>query len=502
MSEIPVLDRAAVLRAISPAMAIESVRAAFLAHHRGEWTMPSKVYLASPPYGDFRAMPALGGGHALPYGRHFYLVTSKGLTHETGMPGSDYGEQQNEVTEMWRLSGDTRFLDRAVTMAHARAHFQYPYVDAAGNRMMSFEDAIVWRNNYYPGRPRYTAWGVAANSRDATLVAYADQALDDHQLTYVAEIPHGEPRAIFVPDDYEKLKALPRSGAKLPTTDGQPDFAWTDEEDGMVAVKRGTELFFAQLYHRAYSINGIATVHDITPTVDHYAEIDEQNVQFTPNGNLMTRGMKLGIGNDDALWPDHPQSAYQGLRQMAGLLPADATDKCIDYGCNDPAVGLASFYGVRYGHFLIGMNTTTDKIFELAVPAGFSCGADLVSGSAMSPPIRVGAKSTVVFYLDGLVDGSAVPVTPRVLTGQSSGGKITLDWDPAAGAETYAVRRAVTAGGPYTTLQAGLTTPGFASATDYTDGTASVGTRYFYAVVAVNANGESRPSPEVAITAR
>ena len=24
--------------------------------------MPAKVYLPSPPYGDFRAMPALGGG--------------------------------------------------------------------------------------------------------------------------------------------------------------------------------------------------------------------------------------------------------------------------------------------------------------------------------------------------------------------------------------------------------------------------------------------------------
>jgi alanine dehydrogenase len=32
---------------------------------RGEWTMPSKVYVPAYPAGDFRAMPALGGGHAL-----------------------------------------------------------------------------------------------------------------------------------------------------------------------------------------------------------------------------------------------------------------------------------------------------------------------------------------------------------------------------------------------------------------------------------------------------
>jgi ornithine cyclodeaminase/alanine dehydrogenase-like protein (mu-crystallin family) len=41
------------------------VRDAFVAHVRGEWTMPPKVYVTNYPAGDFRAMPALGGGHAL-----------------------------------------------------------------------------------------------------------------------------------------------------------------------------------------------------------------------------------------------------------------------------------------------------------------------------------------------------------------------------------------------------------------------------------------------------
>jgi alanine dehydrogenase len=54
-----------VLAAVSPAEAIEHVRAAFAAHHAGEWTMPSKIYLQVPPHGDFRAMPALGGGFAM-----------------------------------------------------------------------------------------------------------------------------------------------------------------------------------------------------------------------------------------------------------------------------------------------------------------------------------------------------------------------------------------------------------------------------------------------------
>ena len=38
------------------------MRDAFVAHYRGEWTMPPKVYVTNYPAGDFRAMPALGGG--------------------------------------------------------------------------------------------------------------------------------------------------------------------------------------------------------------------------------------------------------------------------------------------------------------------------------------------------------------------------------------------------------------------------------------------------------
>jgi alanine dehydrogenase len=63
--QLVVLDHDTVLAAVSPAAAIEVTRDAFLRHHRGEWVMPAKVYLQSPPYGDFRAMPARGGELAL-----------------------------------------------------------------------------------------------------------------------------------------------------------------------------------------------------------------------------------------------------------------------------------------------------------------------------------------------------------------------------------------------------------------------------------------------------
>jgi alanine dehydrogenase len=62
---LPFFRAADVEAAVSPKRAVEAVRDAFLAYARGEWSMPPKVYVPAYPAGDFRAMPALGAGHAL-----------------------------------------------------------------------------------------------------------------------------------------------------------------------------------------------------------------------------------------------------------------------------------------------------------------------------------------------------------------------------------------------------------------------------------------------------
>jgi alanine dehydrogenase len=65
LPRVPFFSGADVERAVSPKRALEAVRDAFVAYSRGEWSMPPKVYVPAYPAGDFRAMPALGGGHAL-----------------------------------------------------------------------------------------------------------------------------------------------------------------------------------------------------------------------------------------------------------------------------------------------------------------------------------------------------------------------------------------------------------------------------------------------------
>src|SRR4051794_7025412 len=87
MRKPPVSAPAAGLPATPPAEAIDRVRDAFVRHYDGEWVMPSKVYLDAPDgSGDFRAMPARGGGLAmLKWGTSFPGNGAKGLPGVMGL---------------------------------------------------------------------------------------------------------------------------------------------------------------------------------------------------------------------------------------------------------------------------------------------------------------------------------------------------------------------------------------------------------------------------------
>jgi len=83
---IPVFRASDVERALSPHEAYDAVRAAFEAHARGTWSMPSKTYVTNYPAGDFRAMPAIGDGHAvLKWVTSFPGNPAKGLPTVTGL---------------------------------------------------------------------------------------------------------------------------------------------------------------------------------------------------------------------------------------------------------------------------------------------------------------------------------------------------------------------------------------------------------------------------------
>jgi alanine dehydrogenase len=102
---IPFFTGSQVREAVSPERALEAVRDAFVAYARGEWTMPPKVYVPAYPAGDFRAMPALGAGHAL-------------LKWVTSFPGNP-AQGLPTVTGLVLLSDASNGLPKAVLDAGA-----------------------------------------------------------------------------------------------------------------------------------------------------------------------------------------------------------------------------------------------------------------------------------------------------------------------------------------------------------------------------------------------
>jgi ornithine cyclodeaminase/alanine dehydrogenase-like protein (mu-crystallin family) len=102
---IPFFTGSQVREAVSPERALEAVHDAFIAYAGGEWTMPPKVYVEAYPAGDFRAMPALGAGHAL-----LKWVTSFPGNPEKGLP---------TVTGLVLLSDASNGMLRAVLDAAA-----------------------------------------------------------------------------------------------------------------------------------------------------------------------------------------------------------------------------------------------------------------------------------------------------------------------------------------------------------------------------------------------
>jgi len=85
VAKVPLLDAEAVMAAVPPGTAIDRVRHSFERFAAGEWVMPAKVYLDSPPNGDFRAMPARGDGFAtLKWVTSFPGNSARGLPVVTG----------------------------------------------------------------------------------------------------------------------------------------------------------------------------------------------------------------------------------------------------------------------------------------------------------------------------------------------------------------------------------------------------------------------------------
>ena len=372
----------------------------------------------------------LGGGPTpvrgkMPFGPNWFMVTTKGTTKEPSFVGSDYGEMGTRVYEMGLLAGDRRLRERGLEMTRARARFRFPGADRDGFRVMTAAEPVGTRNNYLPGHDVYIArdtsdTGISMVAREAApdLAGWFQQQVEDGQL-YPLMQREGDrkaPDASWVPDELAAALAKPKSGTKLPMATGAPDFAWADEENMVVAAKRGEERFFANMVWRGNtSINGAAMVFLITPQTAVRAEVRLDDLRFVPSGKTETGSASV----DSFGWLNPPDHKLHPNGEVGDLFPIAIRP---DLGGKLPPRnndgGRGTGYTLCYGRWLVGMNgnyTTGDYLMKL--PPGFASGVDLVTGKEVKAPVVLKKGTTVVFHLPKV---ARIPTNPWTVSPASA----------------------------------------------------------------------------------
>lgn len=324
-----------------------------------------------------------------PLGDNYFQLTTKGLTKELGFVGN-YGEIPHWIVRIYEATGqqnisdsrDQLIRDQLLKMLKARSYFRYPSVDNEGNRAMRGEAVIGWRDGgHYPNDIIYGERGVAreatpmmtaATTLDPEAVAFAQQMVNDNQFSpmILEKLKDSNIRStqmlMRIPDEYELIMKQPKYNVKLPMSEGMPDIVFSDEENGVIAIKNGQEYFYVSLYWRAnYAVNFLARIHYITPTMDRVATVF-QDVEFTDSGLRYKRPERTNMFFSDArnFYPE-VKSAHTGEELPVAKIPEGVK---YELGWENVYAGKGEFYTLRYGKYLIGMNCTTNKTFELDIP--------------------------------------------------------------------------------------------------------------------------------------
>ena len=356
-----------------------------------------------------------------PLGESFYQITARGLTKELGYVGNN-GEVLDWVAQIYEATrpapgkpGDPRIKAQLVKIARARAPFRYPMLDREGYRAMLLETVVGWRDGHHPGGVTYdqrSSWDgspfeAAAATLDPHLLGYSQQALADNQFFagIAGQMEERGFRTTFalmgIPERYEAVKSQAPSPHRLPMSWDQPDFVFADEEDGVVAIKNGKEILYASLYWRArYAVNFLGRVHYLTPEVERVATV-KLDTEFRPSGLDYVRPnwTNFGFANGGHRYPAEFVSAHAGEKLPIAKIPDGIAFKP---GQENIHAGKGDFYQLRYGPYLIAMNTSADRSFDLTAPDHAGLIRNLTHGKKVRPgsTAKIAPRSTLVLHFD------------------------------------------------------------------------------------------------------
>lgn len=327
----------------------------------------------------------------------FYALTEAGLPRDPGYADAS-AELTRTLAQLAEETGDPLLKVQAEKAVAARSVFRIPANSPDGNRTFNGIGVFSWNTPAYPSRLAYHGLEEAAVLGDPVSLRLAQLEIEHGRLYLLDSTPERE--ANWNPSDslrlvghYRKIQNLPPSAHRLPMEPESPDFVWADEEIGVFAFRHGETRAYGSFYNNdataGRAIGDLGVLEFTRPEIDRL-------VDFRPESAPPRSGLSLKFKNP------HGERTYAQAPLPPGYTvwqesPPDAVD---------PRAGLAYFYRLHYGDYLVGMNTTQpgtyrESSYTLVIPEGVTAATDVATGQPVNikKPVRLGPGETRVLHL-------------------------------------------------------------------------------------------------------
>lgn len=271
-----------------------------------------------------------------------------------------YGEHNTEhYARLAVLSGEERISGYLETHLEALGKMRFLKYDNDLRPVVRKEEWLGWRKNYYPGSEAYGDVPMAAVLLDNDWALYGTQTAAESGFyfkvdysRYWVHLMSESSRMMRQVDFIEQALELPPAAVRYPFEDGQPDYAWADEQAGLVVIKdEGRQLW--------------ATMQWRHPLLNNVRHVD----------NALT---------NDKVRVHYSTPAYELL--------ATTTMKSVDE--------MYSLYIWQFGKYLVLMNASPDSEYIFTLPEGSPSSAmDLISKTQidLSSDLVIPPQNTLIF---------------------------------------------------------------------------------------------------------